>query len=262
VPIATGREREHAVTLAVNRLRARARAVSKTSTLRLACPLHNGGAMIRSLLSMAALSWCALAASPARADDGGPPGLTPGLTLERAPADPLPRWEVHLGGGPGAARAAMLGSDHGAVAISIDLEAIRWSTPHTGYGLYLGEIVAAPWHEVEMDSHPVMRELPWIIEPEVVHRSTTRHSRWLTTGWTASVAAGAVVTRTEESWSHLLSSHSYTKTLEHGVEAGTTVQLSAFLHAGPLALAIGPRASADTAGDLALNLEATAGASW
>jgi hypothetical protein len=208
------------------------------------------------LLSVAAVL---SAGSPARADDGG----APGLTLERAANDPLPRWEVHLGGGVGAARVAMLGSDHGAVAISIDVEAIRWHDEHTGLGLYLGEVFAAPWHDVEMDSHPVVRELPWIIEPELVHRSIRRSSvRWLSTGWTASLAAGAVVTRTYEQWSHLLSSHSYEKTLEHGVEAGTTVQLTAFVHAGPIALAVGPRASADTAGDLALNLEATAGASW
>lgn len=218
--------------------------------------------MVRSLpsvvtVALAAVATCSFAA-PARADGGGPPGLT----LERGPTAPLPRWEVHLGGGVGAARVAILGSDHGAVAMSIDLEAIRWTRPDTGFGLYLGEIFAAPWHQVEMDDHPVTRDLPWIIEPEVVHRSTVRHARWLATGWTASLAAGAVVTRTSEDWSHLLSTHSYTKTLEHGIEAGTTVQLSAFVHAGPLALAIGPRASADTAGDLALNLEATAGAAW
>jgi hypothetical protein len=214
--------------------------------------------MVRTLPLLSAAALALVLAAPARADDGGPPGLT----LERAAPDPLPRWEVHLGGGVDAARVAMLGSDHGAVAMSIQVDAIRWSDAHTGLGLYLGEIVAAPWHQVEMDSHPVMRELPFIIEPELVHRSTTRHSRWLATGWTASVAAGAVVTRTSENWSHLFSTHSYSKTLEHGVEAGTTVQLTAFVHAGPLALAIGPRASADTAGDLALNLEATAGAAW
>ena len=242
----------------VNRLLAGAPGRSKTSMLQLAQPLQIAGAMARSLLSFAALTLAALGASPARADDGGPPGLT----LERTAADPLPRWEVHLGGGVGAARAAMLGSDHGAVAMSIDLEAIRWSNAHTGVGLYLGEVIAAPWHQVEMDSHPVVREQPWIIEPEIVHRSTTRHARWLSTGWTASLAAGAVVTRTSENWSHLLSSHSYSKTLEHGVEAGTTVQLGAFVHAGPLSLAVGPRASADTAGDLVLDLEATAGATW
>lgn len=216
--------------------------------------------MVR-LLLIAPAAVLALAlgtATPARADDGGPPGLT----LERAASDPLPRWEVHLGGGPGAARAAMLGSTHGAVAISIDTEAIRWNDAHTGYGLYVGEIIAAPWRQIEMDSHPVMRELPLIIEPEVVHRSMTRRARWLATGWTASIAAGAVLTRTSENWSHLFSHHAYSKTLEHGIEAGTTVQLSAFVHAGPLALAIGPRASADTAGDLALNLEVTAGATW
>ena len=223
----------------------------------MAWPLQPGGAMLRTLVlpSVAALTLATL--SQARADDG-----PPGLTVERAATDPLPRWEVHLGGGVGVARAAMLGTDHGAVAISIDVDAIRWTAPHTGYGLYLGEIIAAPWHQVEMDSHPVMRELPMIIEPEVVHRSTSRHARWLTTGWTASLAAGAVVTRTSENWSHLFSNHAYQKTIEHGVEAGTTVKLTAFAHVGPLALEVGPRASADTAGDLALNLEATAGASW
>ncbi|MBV8756524.1 MAG: hypothetical protein JO257_04590 [Deltaproteobacteria bacterium] len=236
--------------------------------------------MVRSILlpSVATLALTAtlaslLAATPARADDGGPPGLAPvapGLTLDRAASDPsprreaapLPRWEAHLGGGLGAARVAMLGADHGSVAMSIDLEAIRWSNPHTGFGLYVGELFAEPWHQVEMDSHPVSRDLPWMLEPEVVHRSTSRHSRWLATGWTASIAAGAVVTRTSENWSHLFSKHVYSKTLEHGVEAGTTLQLSAFVHAGPVAVAIGPRASADTAGDLALTLEATAGASW
>ena len=207
------------------------------------------------LLSVAALI---AAGSSARAEDGGPPGLA----LERTASDPLPHWEVHLGGGVGAARVAMLGSTYGAVAISIDVEAIRWRDPHTGIGLYLGEIVAAPWTTVEMDSHPVVRELPFIVEPELVHRSISRHSRWLATGWTASLAAGAVVTRTSENWSHLFSRHSYQKTLEHGVEAGSAVQLTAFVHAGPLAVAVGPRASADTAGDLALGLEATAGASW
>lgn len=213
--------------------------------------------MVRTVLLVSVAALVA-AGSPARADDGGPPGLA----LERSAGDPLPHWEVHLGGGVGAARVAMLGSTHGAVAISIDLEAIRWRDSHTGLGLYLGEIVAAPWTNVEMDSHPVVRELPWIIEPEVVHRALRRHSRWLATGWTASLAAGAVVTRTSENWSHLFSRHSYQKTLEHGVEAGSTVQLTAFVHAGPVAVAIGPRASADTAGDMALDLEATAGASW
>jgi len=213
--------------------------------------------MVRTVLLLSVAGLVA-AGSPARADDGGPPGLG----LERAASDPLPHWEVHLGGGVGAARVAMLGNTHGAVAISIDLEAIRWRDSHTGLGLYLGEIAAAPWTNVEMDSHPVVRELPWIIEPEVVHRSINRHSHWLATGWTASLAAGAVVTRTSENWSHLFSKHSYQKTLEHGVEAGSTVQLTAFVHAGPVAVAIGPRASADTAGDLALGLEATAGASW
>lgn len=218
------------------------------------------GTLALGTLAVATLALAALA-TPARADDGGPPGSTPALLA--CAADPLPRWEVHLGGGPGAARAAMLGTTHGAVAISIDTEAIRWSDAHTGFGLYIGEIVAAPWHQVEMDNHPVMRDLPFIIEPEVVHRSTTRRTHWLATGWTASIAAGAVVTRTSENWSHLFSHHhSYSKTLEEGVEAGTTIQVGAFVHAGPLALAIGPRASADTAGDLALNLEATAGASW
>lgn len=214
--------------------------------------------MIRTVLLLSVTAVLS-AGSPARADDGG----APGLTLERSASDPLPRWEVHLGGGLGAARVAMLGSDHGAVALSIDLEAIRWRDRHTGLGLYLGEIFASPWHQVEMDSHPVVRNLPWIIEPEVVHRSITRHSpRWLVTGWTASVAAGAVVTQTAEQWSHLFSHHYYEKTLEHGIAAGTTVQLTAFVHAGPVAIAVGPRASADTAGDLALDLEATAGASW
>jgi hypothetical protein len=198
-------------------------------------------------------------AAPAHADDTG----APGLALERAATDPLPHCEVHLGGGIAGARVTMLGSDHGAVAMTVDLEAIRWRDPHTGLGLYLGEVMASPWHQVEMDSHPVMREMPWIIEPEVVHRSTRQTSiPWLATGWTASLAAGAVVTRTTENWSHLLSTHSYEKTLEHGVEAGTTVQLSAFVHAGPVAVAVGPRASADTAGDLVLGLEATAGATW
>lgn len=213
--------------------------------------------MVRTVLLLSVAAVIA-AGSPARADDGGPPGLV----LERAASDPLPRWEVHLGGGVGAARVAMLGSDHGAVAISIDLEAIRWRDPHNGLGLYLGEIIASPWTTVEMDDHPVMRELPFIVEPELVHRSMRRHGRWLATGWTASLAAGAVVTRTSENWSHLFSRHSYQKTIEHGVEAGSTVQLSACVHAGPITVAVGPRASADTAGDLALGLEATAGASW
>lgn len=213
--------------------------------------------MVRTVLLLSVVALVS-AGSSARADEGGPPGLV----LERAAGDPLPRWEVHLGGGVGAARVAMLGSDHGAVAISIDLEAIRWSDPHTGLGLYVGEIIASPWRTVEMDDHPVVRELPFIVEPELVHRSITRQSRWLATGWTASVAAGAVVTRTSENWSHLFSQHSYQKTIEHGVEAGTTVQLSACVHVGPIAVAVGPRASADTAGDLALGLEATAGASW
>ena len=131
----------------------------------MARPLQNGAAMVRTvlLLSVAALLWTG---SPARADDGGPPGLV----LERAASDPLPHWEVHLGGGVGAARVAMLGSNHGAVAVSIDQQSTG-GIPHTGLGLYLGEIVAAPWRNVEMDDHPVVRELPIIIEPELVHRS-------------------------------------------------------------------------------------------
>ncbi len=248
--------------LSVSALSALSRATRAFAALSRATRAFAG--LSRASLALAALS-LALLATPARADDGGPPGLSPvppsPLMLEHAP-EPLPRWEVHLGGGPGAARAAMLGTTHGAVAISIDTEVIRWSDAHTGLGLYVGEIIAAPWHQIEMDSHPVMRDLPFIIEPELVHRSTSRHSRWLATGWTASIAGGAVVTRTSENWSHLLSHHSYSKTLEQGVEAGTTVQVGAFVDVGPVALAIGPRASADTAGDLALNVEATAGASW
>lgn len=213
--------------------------------------------MVRSvlLLSVATLIF---AGSAAHADDGGPPGLT----VATASTAPMPRWEAHLGGGVGAARVAMLGSDHGAVAISMDLEVIRWSDPHTGLGLYTGEIIAAPWHQVEMDSHPVVRDLPLIVEPEIVHRSVHRHARWLATGWTASLAAGAVVTRTSENWGHILSHHGYQKTIERGLEAGSTVQLTAFVHAGPLALAVGPHAAADTAGDLVLDLEATAGLTW
>ena len=207
------------------------------------------------LLSVAAL---VSAGSPARADDGGPPGVV----LERAASDPLPHWEVHLGGGVGAARVAMLGRDHGAVALSLDLAALPWRAPHTGLGLYLGEIVAAPWATVEMDAHPVVRELPFIVEPEVVHRSVHRHSRWLATGWTASLAAGAVVTRTSENWGHLYSHHSYQKTLEHGVEAGSTVQVRAFVRAGPLAVGVRPLASPQPDVDRALGLEAADGASW
>ena len=159
--------------------------------MQLAQPLQNAAAMVRTvlLLSVASLLF---AGSAARADEGGPPGLT----LERTASRPLPRWEVHLGAGAGAARVAMLGSDHGALAVSIDTEAIRWSNRHTGLGLYVGEIIADPWTTVKMDDHPVSRELPFIVEPEIVHRSITQHSRWLATGWTASVAAGVVITRT------------------------------------------------------------------
>jgi hypothetical protein len=222
--------------------------------LQLAQPLQTAAAMVR-LVLLAAL---VLVGSSARADDGD----SPGLVLARAASDPLPRWEVHLGGGVGAARAVMLGSDHRAVAASIDLEAIRWLDRDSGLGLYLGEIVAVPWTQVEMDGHPVVRDLPFIVEPELVHRSVSRRARWLATGWTASLGAGMVLTRTSENWGHLLSHHAYEKTLEHGVEAGTTAQLTAFVHAGPLAVAVGPRASVDTAGDVAIGLEATAGASW
>ena len=198
--------------------------------------------MLRTILLVSLVA----AAAPARAGDGRPG-----------------RWEAHLGAGVGAARVAMLGSDHGALAASIDLEAIRYSDPNTGFGLYLGEVIGEPWTQVHMDGHPVVRELPWIIAPEIVHRSLTRHAqRWLATGWTASLGAGAVLTRTSEEWSHLLSTHSNERILEHGVAAGTTAQLTAFVHAGPLAIAAGPRVWADTDGDVAFNLEATAGGAW
>lgn len=223
--------------------------------------------MLRPLLlpSFAALSLALLFATPARAD-GGPPGLAPGATMpslsaEPAAADRLARWEVHAGAEVGGARVSMLGGDRGSVAMAVDLEAVYWRHPHTGFGFYIGQLYGAPWNEVQMDGHSVSREL-LSFEPEIVVRSSTQRGRWISTGWTASLGVGPVATRSFELWKHLFSDHAHEKTVEEGVAAGTTAQVSGFVHVGPLAVAIGPRITADSAGDVALTLAANAGAAW
>lgn len=173
------------------------------------------------------------------------------------PESAVNRMEVRLGAGAGAGRMDLMGAAHDGLAISIDLDALAWLGPHVGVGFHIGDLFLAPLAPVMMNGLTVDRELPWIVEPEVAVRTVALHRGPVTAGLMATASAGIAQARTTG-----LCGKRCSKTLERSIETAASGQLLAFAHVGRGALTIGPRVTADTAGDAAIDLEATLGVAW
>src|SRR5205823_12801909 len=106
--------------------------------------------------------------------------------------------EVTVGAGVGGGSVSLYGTRYGTVDASVEVAAARWLSAQLGVGVRLVDLFAIPVRDPRMDGHPLEREVPWSIEPEVLVRTAPAVRGRARFGWVAAAAAGVAWLRTQE----------------------------------------------------------------
>ncbi len=183
--------------------------------------------------------------------------------LSSAGADPL---QVTLGGEVGGGSVTLFGTRYGAIDAGVEVNGARWLSPQLGVGLRLGYATAVPLRDPHMDGLPLARDVPWLVEPQVLVRTVPTTLGPLRTGWLASAGLGAAWLRTQE----LCGTPSFddhppppcTITKERSTALEGSLTGGGYLELSYLTLAVGLRASANTGGDRSTGLVANLGATF
>jgi hypothetical protein len=176
-----------------------------------------------------------------------------------ATAEPM---QVTLGAEVGGGTTSLLGTRYGAVEAGVDLAAATWLSPHFGVGARLGWASAQPWDTVMMDGHPISREMPWLVEPQVLARTTPLRVGWAKVGWLASAGIGVASLRVDVGCGGVLHQgecvvpNTTSNAMEASASGGGVLELS------HVAMFVGVRASANTGGDVGTGLVANLGATF
>jgi hypothetical protein len=182
-----------------------------------------------------------------------------------ASAEPV---QVTLGAEVGGGAVTMFGTRYGTVNAGIELDGATWLSPHLGVGLRLAQLDSVPVRDPHMDGYPIVREAPWIVEPQLLARTISQHRR-VRLGWLASVGVGAAVLRTQELCGgggslgdDELSSHSCVITKQQSTALEGSVSAGGYGEAYHVAMFVGLRASTNSGGDSAAGLVANLGATF
>lgn len=177
--------------------------------------------------------------------------------------------EVSVGAMAGGGSVEMYGMRYGTVDAGIDLSVVHSLSPQLGIGVRTAEIVTAAIDGPIVQGHPVDRNLPWTIEPEVVGRTMPVAWGAARVGWQASASAGVAWSRTEElcgGGGHLFEEHggghACVIVLDRSTELTASATAGGYLVAYHVAVFVGARATADTGGGRAAGLVASLGASF
>ncbi len=182
-----------------------------------------------------------------------------------ASADPV---RVTLGAEVGGGVVTMFGTRYGTVNAGIDLSGATWLSPHFGVGLRLAQLDSVPVRDPHMDGFPIVREAPWIVEPQLLARTISQHRR-VRLGWLASAGLGGAVLRTNELCGgggdlgddeH--SSHACVITKASSTALEGSLAAGGYGEAYHVAMFVGLRASGNSGGDRAAGLVANLGATF
>jgi hypothetical protein len=192
-------------------------------------------------------------------------GLLAGL-VSVARAEPT---QVVVGAELGGGTVNLFGSHHAAAMFDVDVAAARWVSPQLALGVRLGGGPSATFDPPHVDGHPVDRITNWILEPQLLARTTPTALGAARIGWLAIVGVGGTRVDTVElcgSGGHLFELHhsggsceillASSHAFEGSASGGGYVELHHFT------MMIGLRASANTAGDRALGLVVHLGATF
>jgi hypothetical protein len=186
---------------------------------------------------------------------------------EPAATDPT---QISLGAEVGGGRVTLLGAHYGSVDAGVDLAGARWLAPNIGVGLRVAYFSASPMSPPHMDGYPLARDIPWLVEPELLAR-TVSQSVQLHYGWMAVAGAGVAPLRTNElcgGGGHLIgddehpSSHSCIITIARDTALESSLTAGGYFDISHVQIFTGVRGSANTAGELAAGVVATAGATF